>query len=117
MVMTLTKDQIKKAQDTKTEEVQVPEWGGSLFIKTMTGKARDALEMSMVKANGEQDRTNIRARFVIATAVDEKGKPLFDEADTEWLGQKSAAALDRCFAVSQRLNHITDNDVEDLAKN
>lgn len=115
--MALTKDQIKAAQDTKTEEVEVPEWGGTVIIKTMTGKSRDALEMSMVKANGQQDRSNIRARFVVASAVDDKGKPLFEDADIEWLGQKSAAALDRCFAVSQRLNHITDGDVEDLAKN
>ncbi len=87
--MALTKDQIKAAKDTKTEEVEVPEWGGSVIIKTMTGKARDALEMSMVKPNGQQDRSNIRARFVVASAVDDKGNALFEDADIEWLGQKS----------------------------
>ncbi len=35
--MALTKDQIKQAKDTKTDEVEVPEWGGTVIIKTMQG--------------------------------------------------------------------------------
>ena len=36
---------------------------------------------------------------------------------TKALGDKSAAALDRCFAVAQRLNGFSSDDVEDLAGN
>jgi hypothetical protein len=35
----------------------------------------------------------------------------------EALGKKSAAALNRVFEVAQRLSGITDDDVEELAKN
>jgi len=45
--MTLNKEQILRADDLKTEEVDVPEWGGSVRVRVLTGTERDAFESSI----------------------------------------------------------------------
>ena len=42
--MLLTKDAILQAQDSKLEKLEVPEWGGHVFIKSMSGTERDNFE-------------------------------------------------------------------------
>ncbi len=115
--MALSKQDIKNAKDIRTEEVNVPEWGGTVFVRTMTGKARDAVEMAIFKSQQKKTPENVRGAWVAAAACDENGKPIFQQSDADWLGDKSASALDRCFEAVQRLNGITDADVEELAKN
>lgn len=122
----LNKQQILDAEDFKTEIVDVPEWGGSVMVMTMTSEARDALEASFVdfdddkskaKENSQARLANIRAKYVAASVVDEKGNLIFSQKDIIALGKKSAAAMDRVFAVTQKLNKVDDKDIEDLAKN
>lgn len=118
--MGLTRDAILEANDLKTEIVSVPEWGGDVSVRSMTGQERDAFEQALVSERGpdaSQNLSNIRARLVTLSAVDDNGNRLFTDADIVPLGRKSAAALDRVFTVAQRLNGIGAKDVEDLAKN
>ena len=44
----LTRDQILQANDLVTETVEVPEWGGSVFVKSLTGVERDQFEAAIV---------------------------------------------------------------------
>lgn len=113
----LTRDEILSHSDLKIELIEVPEWGGQVRVATMSGFARDRFEASITGKNGGVNTQNIRAKLAAATIVDESGIPLFDENDIVKLGKKSCAALDRIFAVAQKLNLITDKDVEGLAKN
>ena len=118
--MFLTKEQILSAQDFKTEEVEVEEWGGSVIIKSLTAKERDRFEASMIEGRGKDRKTNLenlRARLVAKTAVDEQGNLLFSEKDVDALGEKNAAAIDKVFAVAQRLSKLRPEDVEELTKN
>lgn len=118
--MSLTREQILAAKDLPSEPVHVPEWGGDLFVRTMTGVERDAFEQSLLSNRGKDKQVNtrnIRARLVVLCAVDAKGNRLFADDDAGALGKKSAAALDRVFAVAQRLNGLRDTDVEELAGN
>jgi hypothetical protein len=117
--MSLTRDQILQAQDIQTEEVEIPEWGGSVFVRGMTGTERDAFENSIVETRGKSTRVNmrnIRAKLVAQSACDESGKPLFTPRDIDALGEKSAAALQRVFDVASRLSGISGKDVEELAE-
>lgn len=117
---TLNRDQILKADDLPREKVNVPEWGGDVWIRTMTGTERDAFEQESIEGKGKNitvNMKNIRARLIVRTAVDESGKRLFAEADAVLLGAKSGKALDRVFDVAQEMSGLTDKDVEDLAKN
>jgi hypothetical protein len=116
----LKRDDILKVADLPREEVHMPEWGGSVLVRGMTGSERDAFEGSIVELKGNKssvDMRNIRAKLVALTVVDEAGERLFSQADVELLGGKSAAALQRIFEVAQRLSGLTQADVEELAKN
>lgn len=111
----LTRKQILEADDRTKVIVKVPEWGGEVIISSMSGKMRDAWEQSLSKSDFSLD--NMRARFLAAVAIDEKGEPLFTMADVEALGKKSGAALNRCTVAAQKLNGMTNEDLEDIVKN
>lgn len=116
----LTKDQILDADDLQSQVVPVPEWGGSVLIRGMTGIERDAFEESLLKGKGKNTKVNmqnIRAKLVAHSVVNGDGERMFSDADVRALGQKSAAALDRIFDVAQELSGITKADVEELAAN
>lgn len=116
----LSRDEILTANDRKTEIVPVPEWGGEVIVRSMSGFERDAFEASVAQSkNGKQttNLSNIRARLVAKCVVDEQNRPLFvTKDDVLALGEMSAAALDRVFAVCQELNGMTKKDVEDLVE-
>lgn len=117
--MFLSRDQILNKPDLLTEVVSVPEWGGDVMVKAITGAQRDQYEASLFAgAKNTRNYTNIRAKLVAISIVDEKTeKPLFSLGDIEALGNKSAAGLDKVFTVAQRLSGLTQADVDELAKN
>ncbi len=118
--MLLKKDQIFAADDIKFEDVDVPEWGGTVRIAMMTAKARDAYEQSMIKVVGkkvEPNTVNGRAKLIAACAVDESGDLLFTAQEVEKLGTKSSAALERLSHVALTINGMTSEAIEGAVKN
>jgi hypothetical protein len=115
----LTRDAILSAEDLKSERVEVPEWGGEVIVRCMTGEERDEFETSVLNGSGDEikvDPSNLRAKLVSLSCIDEDGKRLFTAKDVAKLGNKSAGALDRVAQVAQRLSRVSDADVEDLGK-
>ncbi len=116
---TLTRDEILGADDLNTESVDVPEWGGTVFVRELTGSERDTWEASVVKTNGTKvtiDSRNMRAKLVALCVVDADGKRVFTEKDAIKLGAKSAAALDRVVDAARRLSRIGEDELENLGK-
>lgn len=102
----LNKAAILSAEDLKTETVAVPEWGGDVRVRTLTGTERDAFESGLVADGGKRNLDNLRARLLALAIVDDHGARVFTDGDAMLLGGKSAAVLDRLFDVAQRLNGI-----------
>lgn len=117
----LTRDDILGVNDLPYEDVLIPEWGNRYVrVRTLTGAERDAFEQSIIEQRGKKVRmklNNIRARLVALTVIDENGNRVFSDEDAEWLGKKSAAALDRIYTVAQRLNGFRKEDIEELEGN
>jgi hypothetical protein len=117
----LTKAQILGAVDVHIEEVFVPEWGGSVYVRNLNGKGRDAFEGSRIRIKDnnkvEMIHENTRAKLLSLTLCDEHGALLFSEEDVAALGEKNASALDRVFDVAQRLSSLRPQDVETKVKN
>ncbi len=116
----LTREQILQAQDIKTESVPVPEWGGEVLVRGMTGQERDAYEATIVRLNGTNPQMNLvnaRAKLVARTVVDEQGARLFSDEDVKALAQKSAAALQRVYDKATHLCGLTQQDMDELTKN
>lgn len=115
----LSKDAIFSQDDSKTEDVSVPEWGGTVRVRSLTGAERDDFEASMIHQVGNTARANMRnmrAKLVSLSAINEDGSPLFAAADVIKLGQRSASALDRLFSSCQRLSGLGEDDVKELAE-
>ncbi len=120
----LSREDIERNSQLKTLIVDVPEWGGSVMIRELTGEQRDkyetsltAPEISQVKDKKTQRLTlhNVRARLVAMCLIDaEKQTPMYSEREIGLLGNKSAAALDRLFEACQKLSGITDQDMEEM---
>lgn len=116
----LSRDQILDAKDLDTKDVPVPEWGGTVRVRMLSGEERDEFEASMIemKKDGSVKRNvaNVRARLVAAVVINEDGENIFNRADIRMLGRKSAAALDRVATAAQELNAFSDDDIEELAE-
>ena len=114
-------DKIFAVQDLDREEVKIPEWSNgeplTLYVRTMTGGERDEFEHCILqKSRGGAitDARGIKSKLVVATLVDADGVSVFEGSDIERLESKSAAVIDRLVGVAQRLNGLTDKDVDEL---
>lgn len=116
----LTKEAILAADDARYEIIDVPEWGGKVRIRGLSGDERDRYEQSMVAMVG----SNITAKLAGATSrlvawslVDDDGKRLFTDTEVKALGAKSAQALQRVFDAARHLSGLTKEDVESMVGN
>jgi len=116
------REQIHQAPDILEEPVEVPEWSVTVLVRGLSGHERDAFENSLLlkkkKGKPEIETTDIRAKLAVQSTYTLDGKErVFSASDIDWLTNKSARALQRIVGVAQRLSGITDEDVEELAKN
>lgn len=116
----LTRDDILKKQDIESISVEVPEWGGKVLIKAMTTKQFEEMvqeAQSRAGKDGAFDFNGFRASLVAQSLVDKEGNLLFTQDDIEALGGKSNKVIQNLFAKIQEINGLTDEGIEDIAKN
>jgi hypothetical protein len=101
----LSRSDIFAIDDSSYEDVEVPEWGGTVRVKALTGRERI-----------EYEKSDANSRLVQLAATDEAGHRLFSRADIEALSGKSAAALNRVVEVARRLAGLSDEDMEELVE-
>lgn len=112
----LTRELILSVDDLPRELVKVPEWGGDVYVRTMTGAERDKWEIE-VATSKQKASESVRAMIAALTVCDENSNLLFTIQDVEALSKKSAAALDRVMDAAMRLNKLYGSDIEGLEKN
>jgi hypothetical protein len=122
MTTYLSAEQILDSDDLAYEDVDVPEWGGTVRVREMPGTERDKFEAQFVGKDGASIRAEglegFRARLAAATIVDESGKQLFRSvAETKRLGEKSARALQRVCDVATKLSKMSEEDIKELTGN
>ena len=110
----LNRESILKAEDLKTVDVDVPEWGGSVRIATMTGRGRQEY-FQAIAAKGDESRKDLYATRIVSCAVDDAGAPLFKISDIPELTKKSSVPLNRLFEAAAELNGLTQKAVDDIA--
>lgn len=110
----LTRRQILDTVDFKVRSVDVPEWGGQVFVRTMSAQEREEWE-AVSEENGR--KRILRATIAALTVCDEKGQLLFSSDDIPALAQKSTPALCRIVDAAYELNRITQKDVRELEGN
>ncbi len=123
----LNREEILGADDIQVELIEVPEWGGDVWVKGMTGQERDKFEDELIIRStvgkgrkttqvSEVSLADIRAKLCSMTICDKDKTRLFTEKDVKALSKKSAAALQRVFEIAQELSGITDDDIDELVE-
>lgn len=115
----LTREAVLAAKDLPTRDIAVPEWGGDVLVRGMTGAERDRFEGQFVSREGKEVKVsfdNVRATIVALCAVDDAGKRLFSDDDAAALGEKSASALARVFDAVLELSGLKEKDVKELGE-
>ena len=113
----LSREKLLGATTPPQESVNVPELGGEVLVRGMTGVERDAFEATLIVGKGRKrdiNTVNMRAKLVAYCCVDETGRRIFTDDDAVALGKVRADILDRIFSVAQRLSGVTDQDADDL---
>ena len=110
----LTLDQIKNADDVKTLQVDIPEWGGHVTVKGMTGRLRSNLEQ---KVNSNAPHGDVKMMVVLSCTLDDKGDLLFSKDDKKWLVEKAAGPIEKIFESVCKLSGISDSAVDDAEGN
>lgn len=121
----LGRSAILDADDLVSEAVDIPEWGGTVYVSTMTAAERDSWEAGVLGGTGAGGQVqinkdalqNMRARLAVLVVCDEEGTRLFSDDDIAPLGAKCAPALQRIFDVAKRLNKLGEDDIEELSGN
>lgn len=121
MSKVLSKEDILQVRDVKIEQVDVPEWDGHVFVRSITAAERGQIEEAAAKFKESKGKDAFARTFTVKFAslalCDEQGKRLFEDKDIALLQQKNAAAIARVAEAAQRLSGFTKEDMEDLEKN
>jgi len=96
---------ILDVDDMTFEEVEVPEWGGSIRLRSLTAE-----EASKFSDEYSKDRKNAAVRILLMACVDDKGEPLFKPEDLDVLRKKSLKAVIKVQKVAMKMNGLKDDD-------
>jgi len=108
---------ILAAGDIRVEALDVPEWGGRVYVKTWSGVERELFEVAVMDAGGKLARHAFRAKVAQLSLCDAGGKLLFTADQIEALHAKSSTALDRVMTAADRINTITGAAQDELLGN
>lgn len=100
--MTLNKEQILAANDRRKESLTVPQWGGEVFVRSLS--AKEALDLFAVTGSASTQR------LLAYSLCDEQGDPLFalDEIDT--LLSKGYEPVLTVIEAARRVNGLIDEE-------
>lgn len=100
------------ANDIKVAPIDIPAWGGTYYLRVISGKARESFEESY----SQEKMKNFRLRFLVLTLCDEDGKPILSDADMDALGERSSVEINRVFDAAWKLNAFTQEAVDALGE-
>lgn len=109
----LSIDDILSANDSEVREIPCPEWGGSVYVRTLTADERDELD-NLCREEGASARATIASKAM----CDEQGNPIsVTKAQIKALGKKSAGPIERMVDAVLEMNGMRANDLETAGKN
>lgn len=127
----LTADDILRAEDLPRELVEVPEWGGAVYVRGLTAWERSEFENEMFDLKSKRikpgkkgrkaaeedvdmkiDMRLMRVRLPAMCMVNAHGDRLFSDDQVEKLGRKHPGVLDRISTIARRLSGMEPDEDE-----
>lgn len=120
----LNRDSILGARDFGLKEIDVPEWGGTIYLRKWSAKDRNAYIGKSVNVDEDgSGHVNYEAIFdsqvwaVAMSICDEDGKRLFTDDELDLLATKNGDVIQRLCEEVYKLNGLAEKSVEESAKN
>ena len=121
----LTRDSIINIQDYDLKEVQVTEWGGSVYLRKWSGKDRSYFWSKSIIADESGAKVNWDSMFnnmVLAVSLslcDGLGCRLFSNSDKDLaiLGSKNGDVIQRLYSEAISMNGLAADSLNEAAKN
>tara|TARA_R110002020_G_scaffold287908_2_gene503457 strand:- start:1239 stop:1676 length:438 start_codon:yes stop_codon:yes gene_type:complete len=118
------REQIKSAEDSSSELYEVPEWGVTLQIRSMTARSRALFVAEMASEDGTVSGVNDPARIegmwwnvISQTCHDPKtGEKAFEDGDQEWLFEKNARIVNDLANECMAASGLSEDSVDDAGK-
>lgn len=108
--VSLSASDILGVEDRVVEKVKVKEWGGDVFVRSLTTEEGIALGELI---GGSADARKLMLCQLAAFMCDETGVQLFaDEAGAARLMSRKPTVLSRIIKAGQRLNHAESQEDE-----
>lgn len=128
---------ILAAQDLEFEDIDVPEWGGTVRVYALSVTQREELFLLMIDASesirasskrkDEDGELSIKldisrlarskAQVVIWCVADADGKRLFQQSDLDAIGLKSGDVIERLYNRVMAISGTNDLALGDISKN
>jgi len=99
----LSADDILNAEDLITVDVEVPEWGGTVRLRSLSGD-QVAKFIELTQDSTQRDSST---RILVMSAIDEEGKQLFTEEQIKTLQKKSFRAVIRLQEKALEINGMS----------
>jgi hypothetical protein len=100
-------------------DVPVPEFGEGAVIPVweFTARERSDWELSTEREGPKANLKSVRERMVVAVCRNDDGSKMFSAADVAKLAQHPCHIIERIIDAAKKLNSVTEEDIEALAKN
>jgi len=108
----LRREDILGAKDITVEAIEIPEWGGQVYVKAMNGLEREAFDEVIYRK-----KTHLLATLAQSTIVDEAGSRVFSPEDIPALAAKSSYALERIWDWHKAHSGVGAKALEESQKN
>lgn len=116
----LNKDAILSASPCQKDKVEMPEWGGHVYVSAVS--AADWMDVQDAMAKDKDEAGKLATApwvglMLVRTIVDENGQRLFDDGDAPELMKKPLVLINRLYHASDKLNDFTGRGIKAAEKN
>lgn len=112
------REKILSAEDISSEKVEIPEWGVTIEMRSISGRKRCEMRKNLTSNNGMIDDAKLYQQILINCAFDpETGEPIFTEADKDAILEKNGAVLESLAIVGMKLSGMSQDSIDDAEKN
>jgi hypothetical protein len=106
----LSRDKLLKVKaEVPTEKISVPELGGEVIIRGMTGKEQTIFNRSVVKKGGDRNEVDdelFASKLIVQCLTDEKGERLLKEDEFAIVQGWPASVFQKLAQASLRVNGL-----------
>jgi hypothetical protein len=118
------REQIKSAEDSSSELYEIPEWGVTLQIRSMTARSRALFVAEMASEDGTVGGVNNPDRIegmwwnvISQTCYDPAtGEKAFEDGDQEWLFEKNARIVNDLANECMAASGLSEDSIDDAGK-